>query len=87
MWIIALLLISVACLLVAIALLWRNHAVYNYRMTSLDEESAFVREDIMRRFKGSHLRHDALPSYDHMVLTFWRPLRFWHRPLRDFYDS
>jgi len=80
------------CLLIIIMslfMMYRNFRVHEFRMRLLAEEDKFIRGDVNQRWKGKFIRFESLPSYDSMLLHFWKPLSSYERefPLNKFYKE
>ena len=83
-----LLIIIVIVIAFLIYMLIRNNKTYNFLMRLLHEESEYCQKRMWAN-KGydGFRRHDTLPDYVRIWLTFWHPLSYWERPLSDFYTE
>ena len=80
-------------ILICILFLIRNTQVYRMRTKLLKEESDWLKEHIPTLVeKGwifrTHERYDRLPSYDKMLLMFWKRMGSFEKdlnPIQDYY--
>ncbi len=86
--IVALLVVSGLGLLCCFYGLFRNKEVCDFRRRMLYEESAFLQKQISEH-KGydRFRRFDDLPSYNRMVVEFWKPIVSYEKPLNDYYGQ
>ena len=78
--------ILVVLLMVLALCFWelrRNTQVLKFRLRLLDEEFVSGKG---RRY-GGFKRFDSLPSYNRMLLEFWKPLSSYEKPLSDYYND